>query len=119
MMNELTNVMALTIAIEAVADEAVKEKLAKIKASYEKKSSSISKADAEKKAQNEALRTVVLDFMGDGVARTISQMIKECEALNGLSTSKVSAICKPLVDNGRMSKEMVKGHQMYSLVVEA
>jgi hypothetical protein len=64
-----------------------------------KKNTSDKKPTATQQA-NEALKAAILDSMESGKRYTISDMIKEFPACEGLSTSKVSAVVRLMRDDG-------------------
>lgn len=96
MTNKLTNVKAMELAIElAQGNDELVEKLGKIKASFEKKASGEKKPTATQ-LENAKLRDAIVEFLANGEKYTITELIKACPALEGLSTQKVTPLVKGL-----------------------
>ncbi len=116
MTNKMTNVKALTYALENCELPAdVAEKFEAMKASFEKRNAR--KHEGPTKAQKErmALAEKVFEAL---VADTpygsadIAGLIPETE---GFSSQKVTALMKGLVADGRVNAETVKGKKVYTL----
>lgn len=98
MEKKITYAQALTVAIKTVEDVEVRDRLADLKASLEKKASS------KKKTDNSALQTKVIEILAEG-AKTPSELV----SLLGVdNTQKVAGVCKPLIEDGTIIKT-VKG----------
>ena len=98
-MEKMTNVKAVAYVLENCTLPAdVAEKMEKIKASFEKKSSAERKPTATQVA-NEGLKVAILAYMENEANRlfSISELIKEVPELAGLSTQKVSPMISALV----------------------
>ena len=109
-MEKMTNLKAGAYVLEHCTLPAdVAEKMEKIKASYEKKSSGERKPTATQVA-NEGLKTAILAYMAEQPNRlfTISELIKEVPELAGLSTQKVSPLMAKLVDELKVAKIVEK-----------
>ena len=109
-MEKMTNLKAVAYVLENCTLPAdVAEKMEKIKASYEKKSSGERKPTATQVA-NEGLKTAILAYMAEQPNRlfTISELIKEVPELAGLSTQKVSPLMAKLVDELKVAKIVEK-----------
>ena len=63
----------------------------------------------EAQKANKALGEKILEGLADGSKMTISAMIKNIDACEGLSTSKVSAVVRQLKDANLIIREEVKG----------
>ena len=77
---------------------------------------SVKKSNGERKPTktqeaNDVLRKDILTSMREGVKYTISDMIKTIPVCADLSNQKVTAVIKPLIDNG-ISK-IVEGRKTY------
>lgn len=121
MTNKMTNKVALEIAIEAVKatgnTEAV-EKLEKMLIQVEKKNS-VDRKPTATQTENVSLKEAILLFMENGKQYTVTEIMKGCGELEGLSNQKVSALMKQLYEGGKVTKEIVKRKSYFSLVEEA
>ncbi len=80
--------------------EALVAKAAKAKASKEK---------AEARAENERLKAIILDYLGDcPEGATCSDMIKSIPDFTGFSTSKISSLTSALVKDGVIVRQPSK-----------
>jgi hypothetical protein len=98
-MEKMTNLKAVAYVLENCTLPAdVAEKMEKIKASFEKKSTGERKPTATQVA-NEGLKGSILSYMAENPDRvfSISELIKEVPELEGLSTQKVSPMISALV----------------------
>ena len=82
----------------------------------ERAEKSVKKSNGERKPTktqeaNAELREEIFEAMEEGVKYTISDMIKEFRCCADLSNQKVTAVIKPLIDNG-ISK-IVEGRKTY------
>lgn len=105
-MTKLTNVKAIEFVIEnCELPTEVAEKLEKMKASFEKKSSGERKP-TKTQTENEGLKTAILDFMEDNTLYSIGQLTKEVPELVsvGASSQKTSALVKQLKDAGLVNR---------------
>lgn len=107
MEKKLTYVEALSIAIEAVADEAVKEKLMALRAQTEKRNSG-EKKPTKNQVANEGLKDAILEVLADGKARTITEIAEAVPTLEGASPQKVSALLTQLKKAGAVVREEIK-----------
>lgn len=99
-MEKMTNLKAVAYVLENCTLPAdVAEKMEKIKASFEKKSSAERTAT---QVANEGLKVVILSYMTEQPNRlfSIGELIKEVPELEGLSTPRVSALVTQLVKTG-------------------
>lgn len=115
--NKMTNKKALEIAIAALnadpKNAEVVAKLEKMVEQLEKKSGADRKPTA-KQQENDKLRAIIMDWMTPEKVVTVSDMMKEIPELDGMSNQKVSALVKPLFDNGKLTKEIIKGRSYFS-----
>ena len=82
----------------------------------ERAEKSVKKVSADRKPTktqlaNDELRENILECMDEGVKYTISDMIKEFKCCADLSNQKVTAVIKPLIDNG--ITKVVEGRKTY------
>lgn len=106
MTERMTNVKAIAYVIEnCEVPQEVAEKLEKMKASFEKKSSGERKPTANQKA-NEGLKSAILNHMETDVLYSIGQLTKEVPELVAVNASgqKVSALVKQLKDAGLVER---------------
>lgn len=114
MMNKMTYVKALEIAIKAVEDnKEVAEKLEALKASVAKKNSAERKPTATQKA-NEGYKTAILEFMEVGKKYTITDLMKEVVELADLSNQRVSALVRQLKEEGLVERTEEKRKAYFS-----
>ena len=111
-MTKMTYAVALDVAINAVADEAVKEKLEALKAQIAKKSSGERKLTATQK-DNIGFKDAILEGLGDG-KYTITDIMKSVDAVNGLSNQRVSALVRQMVGDGLLVREEIKRKAYFS-----
>jgi len=111
-MTKMTYAVALDVAINAVADEAVKEKLEALKAQIAKKSSGERKLTATQK-DNIGFKDAILEGLGDG-KYTITDIMKSVDAVNGLSNQRVSALVRQMVADGLLVREEIKRKAYFS-----
>ena len=121
--NKLTNKKALEIAIKAIdvsgfstddfkTDEII-EKLEKMLAQVEKKSSGERKPTA-KQEENKRLEKIILGYLTEQTeSKTVTDMMKEIPELDGMSNQKVSSLVKPLKDGELIEKEIKKGRSYF------
>jgi hypothetical protein len=82
----------------------------------ERAEKSVKKSNGERKPTktqlaNDELRTEIFESMESGTKYTISDMIKAFPCCADLSNQKVTAVIKPLVDNG--ITKVVEGRKTY------
>ena len=115
-MEKMTNAKAIAYVIENYTlPQDVAEKLEKIKASYEKKSSAERKPTATQIA-NEHLKEVVLEVLTKATEpMTVSEIIKAHAELQGLTTQKVSPLVAKLVDELKVNKTIEKRKSYFTI----
>lgn len=96
MTTKMTNVKALAYVLEnASLPSEVAEKIAAIKASYEKRAAAPSKPSA-KQVENAAVRAAIVEWLGSVEKASIGQIVKECPACEGMSSQRVTALVSSL-----------------------
>lgn len=93
-MTKLTYAVALDVAINAVADEAVKEKLVALKAQIEKKNSAERKPTKTQR-ENDGYKTAIVAAL-DATPRTISEIVELVPELAELSNQRIAAMLTAL-----------------------
>ena len=106
-MEKITNVKALSIVLDTctLSDE-VRAKLEKMKAQFEKKNS-VEKKPTATQIENEGIKSVILETIGDG-SFTISELQKLNGELAEHSNQKLSALLKQMVESGSVVREEIK-----------
>lgn len=116
-MTKMTNAMALEIAIAAVENVEAKVKLEKMLAQTLKKNSAERKPTATQ-TENVGLKNAILAFMEEGKKYTVTDIMKGCAEVAGLSNQRVSALVRQLKDEGSLVREEIKRKAYFSLAVE-
>lgn len=117
MMNKMTYVKALEIAMKSVEDnKEVYEKLEALKESISKKNSAERKPTATQKA-NEGYKEAILSFMEVGKKYTISELMKSIVEIADLSNQRVSALVRQLKESGLVERTEEKRKAYFSKVV--
>lgn len=117
MMNKMTYVKALEIAMKSVEDnKEVYEKLEALKESISKKNSAERKPTATQKA-NEGYKEAILSFMEIGKKYTISELMKSVVEIADLSNQRVSALVRQLKESGLVERTEEKRKAYFSKVV--
>ena len=112
---KMTNVKALQYVLEnCELTEEVADKIAKIKASYEKKSTTGEKKPTANQVANEALKEAIVEAMEDNTLYRVGEMLKAFTCLAGLSAPKVTALMTQLKDEGKVVRSEDKGKAFYS-----
>lgn len=77
----------------------------------------VRKSDKPTKAQvaNEGLKDAILELLVDGKARTITEITEGCDALEGASPQKVSALLTQLKKAGMVVREEIKRKAYFSI----
>ena len=109
-MTKITYSVALDVAINAVADEAVKEKLEALKASIAKRNGGERKPTKTQK-ENEVLKGQILDAVVEPMTAG------EVATQFGISNQKASALLNALVKDGKMSKAVGEKRKTFFEVV--
>ena len=114
-MEKMTNVKALDYVLShcELTDE-VKEKIAKIKASYEKKSTTGEKKPTATQVANEGIKTAIVEGMEANRNYTVTELQKEIPACAELSNQRVSALLRQLKEEGKIVRIEDKRKAFYS-----
>ena len=119
MTNKMTNRKALAYVLEKVTDlpADVREKLENMAAALESKADTSKRKPTAKQKENNGLRDVIMAFLtaNPNLLVTCTDLTKKVEALNGESNQKVSALMKPLVEAGLVTKVTEKGKSVFQL----
>jgi hypothetical protein len=78
------------------------------------------KKPTAKQLQNAAVADEVYTFMANtpDTQYTVTELVKECPAFEGVSASYANAIIKKLKDAGRVARTEIKGRAYFTAVVE-
>lgn len=119
MANKMTYKDALTIAIANLpnSEAEAKEKLKAMIAQLDKKNAAPKKLTA-KQQETEAIKVKLLEEMVKGQRYTVSELLGQAPCLEGLSSQKVSAILRSLVQGGKVTRIEEKRKAYFSLAVE-
>ena len=113
-MEKMTYAKALEVAINAVSEGEVRDKLEALKASIARKNGAERKPTATQTA-NEGFKSAIVEGMEHGKAYTITDLMKSIEAIGELSNQRVSAIVRQMVEAGTLVREEVKRKAYFSL----
>jgi predicted HTH transcriptional regulator len=108
-MMKMTYVSALDVAINAVSDDAVKEKLTALRAQIEKKNSADRKPTKAQVA-NDALKGEIVGWLTD--TRTATEVAEHF----GISNQKASALLTALVNDGKVERTVEKRKAYFKAV---
>ena len=97
-MTKMTYIEALNVALEAVENTEVVEKLEALKAQLEKRNASKGQTKAQK--ANEGLKAEILAFVGEAGAVRAGDVATHF----GVSGQKASALLKQLVEAGKLER---------------
>ena len=117
MTNKMTNKVALEIAIASVDNAEAKAKLEKMLEQTLKKNSAERKLTATQ-TENVGLKDAILAFMEVGKQYTVTDIMKGCAKVDGLSNQRVSALVRQLKDDGKITREEIKRKAYFSLALE-
>ena len=102
----MTYVQALEVAINAVADEEVKERLTALSASLAKRNSKKSNSPTKRQKENvEVMETIVEVLASCEEPVTVSELQKD-ERLAEFSNQRLSALLKKLVDEKKVVSDV-------------
>ena len=119
MTNKMTNRKALAYVLENVntlpAD--VREKLENMAAAMENKADTTKRKPTKTQVENEGLRGHIMAFLraNPNLLVTCTDLTKKVPALEGMNNQKVSALMKPLVEAGQVTKVTEKGKSVFQL----
>ena len=112
MEKKMTYVVALENAIAVVENAEVRDRLADLKASLEKKASN--KKATKTQTENVELKGIIVELLGQANApMTATEILKSDERL--VSIQKVSALLKQLVESNEIVKTVDKKKSLFSL----
>lgn len=68
--------------------------------------------------ENEAYKAQIIEYLGTVTGATCTDMIKNIPSMREamLTNQRVSAICRIMVEDGAITKAMVKGQAIFSIV---
>lgn len=68
--------------------------------------------------ENEGYKTEIIQYLGTVTGATCTDMIKNISSMREamLTNQRVSAICRLMVEEGTITKAMIKGQAIFSLV---
>ena len=98
-MTKMTYAVALDVAINAVSDSEVREKLEALKVSIEKRNHGTRKPTKVQR-ENESLKEQMIEFLADGESYTASDVASQF----GISNQKASALLNALVADSAVTK---------------
>jgi len=121
MTDKMTNRKALAYVLENCdLPTEVAEKVEKMVAQLDKKSSAERKPTA-RQAENAVVRAEIVDYINENYAEgsdgyTVTDLIKECPAVEGKSNQYVSALLRQAIQAGSLSKGSVKRRTYFAPV---
>lgn len=114
MTNKITYAVALDVAIKAVGEGEVAEKLTALKAQLAKKSSGERKPTATQK-ENVGFKDAIANGLEVGKAYTVTDIMKSVVEVGNLSNQRVSALVRQLVADGVLTREEIKRKAYFKL----
>lgn len=121
MTDKMTNRKALAYVLENCdLPTEVAEKVEKMIAQLDKKSSAERKPTA-RQAENAVVRAEIVDYINENYTEgsdgyTVTDLIKECPAVEGKSNQYVSALLRQAIQAGSLSKGSVKRRTYFAPV---
>ena len=112
-MKKLTYVDALNAAIELTEGE-VREKLIALRDATAKRNAADRKPTKTQQA-NEGIKAEILDFLADGEAHTVSEIMEGVASLKDTSNQKAASLVRQLKDSGAIVREEVKRKAYFHL----
>lgn len=106
-MKKMTYVEALNFAINAIENEEVVERLTALRDATAKRNSADRKPTKTQQA-NEAIKAEILEFLADGEAHTVTEIMAGVASLNDASNQKAASLVRQLKDSGALVREEVK-----------
>lgn len=107
MEKKMTYAQALEIAINALTDETVVNRLSDLKASIEKRNAADRKPSKTQIA-NEGIKADILAFLADGELHTVTEIMGGVPSLADASNQKVATLVTQLVKAELVIREEVK-----------
>lgn len=110
----MTYVEALEVAINAVADEEVKERLTALSASLAKRNSK--KSPTKRQKENVGVMETIVEVLASCEEPVTVSELQRDERLAEFSNQRLSALLKKLVeDEHTVEKSIVKGKSLFAL----
>jgi len=106
-MKKMTYVEALNIAIATVDNEEAVERLTALRDATIKRNSADRKPTKTQEA-NEGIKAEILEYLADGEAHTVTEIMEGVASLNGASNQKAASLVRQLVTSGALVREEVK-----------
>ncbi len=106
-MEKITYAVALDVAIKAVGEGEVADKLTALKAQLAKKSKGERKPTATQK-ENVGFKEAIVNGLEADKAYTITDIIKSVDEVANLSNQRVSALVRQMVADGILTREEIK-----------
>ena len=107
-MKKMTYVDALNVVIngEAVTEE-VMERLVALRDATAKRNS-VDRKPTKTQEANEGIKAEILEFLADGSAHTVTEIMEGVASLEGASNQKAASLVRQLKDSGAIVREEVK-----------
>ncbi len=114
-MEKMTYAKALEVAINAITENEVKEKLIALKAQIEKRNAGDRKPTKTQIA-NEALKADIVSYIArDDGKYTVTDLILNVPTLEGVSNQKVAALVTQLCETEVLKREEIKHRAYFSI----
>ena len=107
MAKKMTYVEALNFAIANLENGEVVERLTALRNATAKRNSADRKPTKTQEA-NEAVKAEILEFLANGEAHTVTEIMEGVASLNGASNQKAASLVRQLKDAGILVREEVK-----------
>lgn len=114
MEKKMTYTQALEIAIATIGEGEVADKLTALKASITKRNTADRKPTKTQQA-NEGIKAEILEFLADGEAHTVSEIMEGVASLKDTSNQKAASLVRQLKDSGAIVREEVKRKAYFHL----
>lgn len=114
MEKKMTYTQALEIAIATISEGEVADKLTALKASIAKRNTADRKPTKTQQA-NEGIKAEILEFLADGEAHTVSEIMEGVASLKDASNQKAASLVRQLKDSGAIVREEVKRKAYFHL----
>ena len=118
-MEKLTYLKAVEVAIEAVEDVAVKEKLIDLKATLEKRKTN--KGQTKTQKANELVKDTIYEVLVDNKDNekglTVTEMLATKAFDATVTNQKLTALLRQMIEDGRVVKEVDKKKSYFKAIV--
>lgn len=118
-MEKLTYVKAVEVAIEAVEDVAVKEKLIDLRAALERRKTA--KGQTKTQKANELVKDTIYEVLVDNKDNekglTVTEMLATKAFDATVTNQKLTALLRQMIEDGRVVKEVDKKKSYFKAVV--